>query len=88
MATILARAGGHADYVKMDIEGVEQHLLTGPAADWLNQIDSISLQTHDPYTNADCIRDLDAAGFDAREDVRRKNYVVAVRRRSPGGRGR
>jgi FkbM family methyltransferase len=72
--------GERVDYVKMDIEGVEARLLSGPAADWTARIDSISLQVHDPYTLADCARDLAALGFDARVDPRRMDYIVGVRR--------
>jgi FkbM family methyltransferase len=81
MDTILSRvpAGERVDYVKMDIEGVEARLLSGPAAGWTARIDSISLQVHDPYTLADCARDLEALGFTARVDPRRMNYIVGVR---------
>ena len=65
------------DYVKMDVEGVEARLLK---QDWLQRIDSIGLQVHDPYTLADCARELDAHGFDSRVIPRRKNYIVGVRR--------
>jgi FkbM family methyltransferase len=81
MATILGHVGDgeRVDYVKMDIEGVEARLLSGPAAGWTARIDSISLQVHDPYTLADCARDLSALGFAARVDPRRTNYIVGVR---------
>ncbi len=79
MDTILAHVDGRVDYVKMDIEGEEARLLSGEAARWLERVDSISLQTHDPYLPSDCIRDLEAAGFVARVDPRRMNYVVGVR---------
>jgi FkbM family methyltransferase len=80
--TILSHvpAGERVDYVKMDIEGVEARLLSGPAAAWTQRIDSISLQVHDPYTLADCARDLEALGFGARVDPRRMNYLVGVRK--------
>jgi hypothetical protein len=79
--TILSRvpAGERVDYVKMDIEGVEARLLSGPAAAWTERIDSISLQVHDPYTPADGVRDLEALGFRAWVDPRRMNYIVGVR---------
>jgi FkbM family methyltransferase len=79
--TILSHvpAGERVDYVKMDIEGVEARLLSGPAAAWTARIDSISLQVHDPYTLDDCARDLAALGFSARVDPRRMNYIVGVR---------
>ena len=84
MDTILARfpAGERVDYVKMDIEGVEARLLSGPAARWAERVDSISLQVHDPYTLDDCARDLAALGFEPRIDPRRMNYIVGVRRSS------
>lgn len=82
MASILAHVpdGTRVDYVKMDVEGVEAQLLGGEAAAWLDVVDSIGLQVHDPYTTADCIRDLEARGFSAAVDRRRMNFVVAVRR--------
>jgi FkbM family methyltransferase len=84
MDTILGRipADERVDYVKMDIEGVEARLLSGPAARWTERVDSISLQVHDPYTLDDCARDLAALGFDPRIDPRRTNYIVGVRRTS------
>jgi FkbM family methyltransferase len=82
MDTILSHvpAEERVDYVKMDIEGVEARLLSGAAARWAERVDSISLQVHDPYTLADCARDLTALGFDARVDARRMNYIVGIRR--------
>jgi FkbM family methyltransferase len=82
MDTILSHvpAGERVDYVKMDIEGVEARLLSGPAAAWTERIDSISLQVHDPYSLDDCARDLRALGFAPRVDPRRMNYIVGVRR--------
>jgi FkbM family methyltransferase len=81
METILSHVppGERVDYVKMDIEGVEARLLSGDAARWLERVDSIGLQVHDPYTLGDCSRDLAALGFEARVDPRRLNYLVAVR---------
>ncbi len=81
MDTILSYvpAGERVDYVKMDIEGVEARLLSGAAARWTERVDSISLQVHDPYTLADCARDLAALGFSPRVDRRRMNYIVGVR---------
>lgn len=81
MDTILGHvpAGARVDYVKMDVEGVESRLLSGPAAAWLERVDSISLQVHDPYTLDDCARDLRAQGFTPRVDSRRRSYIVGVR---------
>ena len=81
MDTILAHvpADERVDYVKMDIEGVESRLLSGDAARWIERVDSISLQVHDPYPLSDCARDLTRLGFAARVDPRRMNYIVGVR---------
>jgi FkbM family methyltransferase len=79
MDTILSRVPGRIDYMKMDIEGVEARLLSGEAARWIERVDSISLQVHDPYSLDDCARDLTALGFRARVDPRRMNYIVGVR---------
>ena len=81
MDTILGHvpAGARVDYVKMDVEGVKSRLLSGPAAAWLEPVDSISLQVHDPYTLDDCARDLRAQGFTPRVDSRRRSYIVGVR---------
>jgi FkbM family methyltransferase len=82
MDTILAHvpAGERVDYMKMDIEGVEARLLSGPAARWAERVDSISLQVHDPYSLADCARDLAALGFEPAVDPRRMNYIRGLRR--------
>lgn len=82
METILSHVpeGHRIDYMKMDIEGVEARLLSGPAAAWAQRVDSIGLQVHDPYTLADCARDLTALGFEPHVDQRRMNYIVGVRR--------
>lgn len=79
MDTILSHVEGRVDYVKMDVEGVEARLLSGEAARWLERVDSIGLQVHDDYTLSDCARDLEAAGFSARVDPRRQDYIVGVR---------
>jgi FkbM family methyltransferase len=71
--------GARVDYLKMDIEGVEARLLSGSAAAWIDRVDAISLQVHDPYTTGDCERDLAALGFVTRVDHRRPDYVVGVR---------
>lgn len=71
--------GARVDYVKMDVEGVEARLLSGPAAAWLERVDAIALQVHDPYTLEDCARDLEALGFAPRIDRRRRDFIVGVR---------
>lgn len=79
MDTILSHVDGRVDYMKMDVEGVEARLLSGEASRWLERVDSIGLQVHDDYSLGDCARDLEAAGFTARVDPHRTNYIVGVR---------
>jgi FkbM family methyltransferase len=81
MDTILSHVpeNERVDYVKMDIEGVEARLLSPDGARWIERVDSISLQVHDPYSLSDCERDLTRLGFEARVDPRRMNYIVGVR---------
>jgi FkbM family methyltransferase len=81
MATVLADVpeDERVDFVKMDIEGVEASLFSGETARWTARVDAIALQVHDPYSLADCARDLRALGFSPRVEPRRTNFIVAVR---------
>lgn len=65
--TLLARHGGPVDYVKMDIEGAEQHVLR-ENTDWARQVRSIKVEVHEPYTPEACVEDLRRLGFDAQLD--------------------
>jgi FkbM family methyltransferase len=78
--TLLDELGAErVDYLKMDIEGVEARLLSPEESGWIERVDSISLQVHDPYSLSDCAADLTRLGFTARIDPRRMNYIVGVR---------
>lgn len=81
MDTILSHvpAGERIDWMKMDIEGVEAQLLSGPAAAWAERVDAIGLQVHGDYTLDDCARELSALGFVPRVDTRRPSFIVGVR---------
>jgi FkbM family methyltransferase len=66
---------GRPDYVKMDIEGAEQTVLT-EAADWAPAVPAISVECHPPYSLAECRRDLERLGFSV------KTYPQSLRRRA------
>jgi FkbM family methyltransferase len=72
-------ADARVDWMKMDIEGVEAKLLSGPAAAWTERVDAIGLQVHDPYSLDDCAHDLEQLGFVPRVDERRGHFIVGVR---------
>lgn len=84
-ATLLALAGPEAvvDYAKVDIEGSERELLRSGTA-WAARVRTITVEVHDPYTAADCERDLRALGFTTRADSRRRQCVVGVRAATTG----
>jgi len=59
--------GERVDYVKMDIEGAEEHVLR-INTDWAGIVRTIKVEVHSPYTVEDCQRDLRALGFEVSED--------------------
>jgi FkbM family methyltransferase len=83
LATVLDRLpdGARVDFLKMDVEGAERHLLSAPAAAWAARVDAIALQVHGTYSLADALRDLEALGLSARIERRAADYVVGIRRR-------
>jgi FkbM family methyltransferase len=52
------------DFIVMDIEGGEQHLLAHET-DWASDVQCVSDEVHETYTSDECIRDLRRLGFDA-----------------------
>jgi FkbM family methyltransferase len=68
----------YVDYIKMDIEGAEAHVLRDNSS-WLNSIGSIKIEVHAPATMAQCIRDLTDAGFTCSPDIVHPSCVVGVR---------
>jgi FkbM family methyltransferase len=81
MDTILAHVpeGARVDFLKMDIEGVEEQLLSGDGAGWVGRVDAIALQVHGDYTLEDCARDLAALGLRPAVDRRRIDFIGGVR---------
>jgi FkbM family methyltransferase len=93
-ARVGANAGGHrvaakslntlladeetVDFLKMDIEGAEQTVLT-QNTDWAEKVGCIKVELHGAYTAAACIDDLRRLGFAAEPD-RVHNQCVVGRR--------
>jgi FkbM family methyltransferase len=59
--------GEQVDYVKMDIEGAEEHVLRVNTG-WARLVRTIKVEVHSPYTVEECERDLRALGFEVSED--------------------
>jgi FkbM family methyltransferase len=72
------------DYLKMDIEGAEKHVLRANTG-WAAKVACIKVETHPPYTRDDCTRDLTALGFTVTVDEHHARAVVG-RRSQTGGR--
>lgn len=60
--SLLSESDDPVDYVKMDIEGAERHVLRANTQ-WAERVRSIKVEVHPPYTVQDCQRDLEALGF-------------------------
>jgi FkbM family methyltransferase len=81
MDTILGHLsdGAPIDWMKMDVEGVEPRLLSGPSASWAERVRAIGVQVHGDYTLEHCAADLRALGFEIRRFDRVNAYVKAAR---------
>jgi FkbM family methyltransferase len=75
----LAPNGADVDYVKMDIEGAEQHVLTHVTG-WCGRVRALKVEYHDPYTFDQCSADLEGLGFTTKRAADRADCVVALRR--------
>jgi FkbM family methyltransferase len=78
--TILARVGGAADYVKMDIEGAERDVLRANTA-WAQHVRMVKVEAHAPYAVSECISDLQLLGFSVRRDRSHEACAVGIRSR-------
>jgi FkbM family methyltransferase len=78
--SLLALDGRDAtvDFAKIDVEGAERELLRENAG-WTRRVRTLSVEVHDPYTVADCERDLRALGFQTRVDPRHWACVIGFR---------
>jgi FkbM family methyltransferase len=71
------------DYLKMDIEGAEEHVLRANTG-WAAKVVCIKVETHPPYTRDDCTRDLTALGFTATIDEHHTRAVLGHRGQTGG----
>lgn len=76
----LLHPGETVDYMKIDIEGSEEALLT-TAAEWSPSVKSMRVEVHGAYRVVDCIADLRPLGFHARPDPKLRSHVLATRSR-------
>lgn len=83
LATVLDEwTDGYADFAKLDVEGSEQELLRRETG-WMARVGCVSVEVHPPYTGEQCRRDLEAAGFEVREQrASRGPRLVGVRPRT------
>ena len=67
------------DFLKVDIEGAEQNLLTA-GGNWAERVRVLKVETHAPYSVEACLRDLGRIGFSARPDDAHWGGAVVARR--------
>ncbi len=67
------------DFLKVDIEGAEQHLLRA-GGNWVDRVRVLKVETHEPYSVAACVRDLGRIGFSARPDDAHWGGAVVARK--------
>jgi FkbM family methyltransferase len=81
LLSLLAAEGGEdhwVDYVKVDVEGAEAHLLRENTG-WADGVGALKVEVHQPYTVDECLADVRALGFAASRDSRHPACVVGVR---------
>jgi len=79
MPGLLAKLGGHADFVKMDIEGAECRVLR-TIGQWSECVSEMRIEIHKPFTTGDCRKLLVQHGFRCSEEEREGcDYVMARR---------
>lgn len=62
MDEVLAHAGGRIDLLKIDIEGAEARVLSGPCG-WAAAVGTLVIELHEPYSLARFTADMDRLGF-------------------------
>ncbi|HCG01570.1 MAG TPA: hypothetical protein DEV93_13610 [Chloroflexi bacterium] len=68
---------GSPDYVKMDIEGAERHVLVSAVA-WASHVRALKVECHGSYTADECAQDLARLGFRATVEARHGHGRPAV----------
>lgn len=86
LSSLIARAGGRADLVKLDIEGAEEKVLTGAGArESLARIETLVVEIHPGMCDADAVYDVLRTCFPRRYRVVgrawSKPLVIATRSR-------
>jgi FkbM family methyltransferase len=80
ISSLLDRRGiDVVDYLKMDIEGAEAHVLVENTG-WMQRVNAMKLEVHPPATIEFCSKLLTDAGFECSPDSRHSHCVVAIRR--------
>jgi FkbM family methyltransferase len=83
-ALLRSEPSGRVDYLKMDIEGSEERVLS-EHTEWAASVGAIKVEVHAPYSIDRCVRDLRELGFAATVDSRHHACVVGTRHlTSPG----
>jgi FkbM family methyltransferase len=70
---------GAIDYLKVDIEGAEQELLTHNTG-WTTSVACVNVEVHAPYSIESCVDDLTRLGFSATlRAAPRQPHVIGLR---------
>jgi FkbM family methyltransferase len=77
-ALLRREPNGRVDYLKMDIEGSEDRVLS-EHTDWAASVGAIKVEVHAPYSIDRCLSDLRGLGFTATVDARHHACVVGTR---------
>ncbi len=78
LATLMATYGGPVDYLKIDVEGAERHLLRDGAG-WADDVRCLKVELHGDYGVDECQADLRRLGFRTEPDPRHWACVIGVR---------
>ena len=76
---LMQSSAAGVDYVKMDIEGAERHVLRAETA-WTRRVRCIKVEVHPPYSVSECAADLRALGFTTDIDQEHGAAVLGRRR--------
>ena len=67
------------DYVKMDIEGAEKALLQNGSRTWLNHINCLNIEIHDPSFLPEAMTILESFNFDCYKDTNHWSAILAIK---------
>jgi FkbM family methyltransferase len=75
------------DFMKVDVEGTERDLFRAGGS-WVDRVECLAVETHEPYSAHECADDLARLGFEAAVDERHWGQSVIAFRAGGGRRGR